>query len=160
MNQGGEPTENRIITLADICKVLGADVVYGDERLNEEVETACGCDLMSDVLAFTKAGSVLLTGLTNQQVVRTAEMLDLKAIIFVRNKQPDQETLLLAKSKDIPLLTSPYPLFESCGKLYSIGLKGCTDESGPAEMGRSASSDSEPGDPSKPPCGALWRGDS
>lgn len=111
-------------TLADICKVLEAEFICGDDKLREEVSTACGCDLMSDVLAFTDPGSILLTGLTNQQVVRTAEMLDLKAVVIVRNKRPDEATIELARLKGLPLLLSPYPLYESCGKLYGLGLQG------------------------------------
>lgn len=124
MSDTFKSTQERKITLADIGNALQAEVVYGDDKLGEEVMYACGSDLMSDVLAFAKPCSILLTGLTNQQVVRTAEMLDLKAVIFVRNKRPDDETLKLARSKGLPILLSQYPLYESCGLLYSIGLKG------------------------------------
>lgn len=115
------------VTIQDIMTLLKAQVLCCPERLDELIYTACGCDLMSDVLAFTNPGSILLTGLTNSQVVRTAEILDLKAIIFVRNKKPDASTLNLAIEIGIPLLTSSYPLFESCGLLYTMGLKGCTN---------------------------------
>jgi hypothetical protein len=80
---------------------------------------------MSDVLAFTRPGSVLLTGLTNSQVIRTAEMLDLKAVVFVRSKKPDERTIKMAESLQIVLILSPYPLYESCGILYNAGLSGC-----------------------------------
>ncbi len=113
------------ITLADISKALDAQVICGADKLDEEVHTACGCDLMSDVLAFTKPGSILLTGLTNQQVIRTAELLDLKAVVFVRRKQPDEAALQLAEAHGLPVLLSPYPLYESCGRLYCLGLEGC-----------------------------------
>ncbi len=89
------------------------------------VDLACGADLMSDVLAFTHAGTLLLTGLTNPQVVRTAEMAGIKAIVFVRGKMPPPETIALAEKKDIPLLASPLTLYESCGRLYAHGLQGC-----------------------------------
>jgi predicted transcriptional regulator len=82
---------------------------------------------MSDVLAFAKPGSLLLTGLTNPQVVRTAEMADLRAICFVRGKKPEKETIEMAESKDIPLLVTPLPMFESCGRLYREGLPGCSE---------------------------------
>ena len=77
-----------LLTLKEINQLLAGRVICGDDRLQESVSSACGCDLMSDVLAFTKPGSILLTGLTNAQVIRTAEMLDLKAVVFVRDKTP------------------------------------------------------------------------
>ena len=80
---------------------------------------------MSDVLAFTHAGTLLLTGLTNPQVVRTAEMSGIQAIVFVRGKYPPPETIRLAEQKGIPLLASRYTMYETCGRLYQAGLPGC-----------------------------------
>jgi predicted transcriptional regulator len=80
---------------------------------------------MSDVLSFTHEGTLLLTGLTNPQVVRTAEMAGIKAIIFVRGKLPPPETVTLAEEKSIPLLASKYTMFETCGRLYMGGLPSC-----------------------------------
>ncbi|UCG57293.1 MAG: hypothetical protein JSU70_20800 [Phycisphaerales bacterium] len=113
--------------LKDIERILGAEIVAGIGLREKDIEMACGSDLMSDVLAFMKSGSLLLTGLTNPQVVRTAEMTDLGAICFVRGKKPDQETIDMAESKNIPLLTTPLPMFESCGRLYRRGLPGCSE---------------------------------
>jgi len=113
--------------LKRIVEVLGAEVVAGRDLLDMEIKMACGSDLMSDVLAFVKSGALLLTGLTNPQVVRTAEMADLVAICFVRGKRPDQETVQMAESKGIPLLISPLPMFESCGRLHRAGLSGCSE---------------------------------
>ena len=113
--------------LKDIERILEAEVIVGGELLHKEVKMACGCDLMSDVLSFVKSDSLLLTGLTNPQVVRTAEMADLQAICFVRGKKPDQETIEMAEAKDIPLLVTPMPMFESCGQLYKAGLPGCSE---------------------------------
>ncbi|MFZ2146144.1 MAG: DRTGG domain-containing protein [Sedimentisphaerales bacterium] len=113
--------------LKDIKRILEAEVIVGDELLSEEVVMACGSDLMSDVLAFAKTGALLLTGLTNPQVVRTAEMADLRAICFVRGKRPGQDAIEIAESKNIPLLTTPLPMFESCGRLYRKGLPGCSE---------------------------------
>lgn len=90
-----------------------------------EITCASAADLMSDVLALVEPGSVLLTGLCNPQVVRTAEMSDILAIIFVRNKQPPEETITLAKEKGIPLIATPYSMFEASGRLYGAGLKSC-----------------------------------
>ena len=115
------------MTLDDVRKILEAQVIAGADLLGQEVKMACGSDLMSDVLSFVKSESLLLTGLTNPQVVRTAEMADISAICFVRGKKPDQETVKLARSKNIPLLTTPVPMFESCGRLWKKGLPGCSE---------------------------------
>lgn len=136
MSDGADRQASRVFTLADICRILDAEVICGDDKLELEISTACGCDLMSDVLAFTQPGSVLLTGLTNQQVVRTAEMLDLAAIVIVRDKQPDETTVELARSKGLPVLMSPHPLYESCGMLYTSGLMGCNSKPASAETDR------------------------
>jgi predicted transcriptional regulator len=113
--------------LEDVRRILEAEVIAGDDLLNKDVVMACGSDLMSDVLSFVKSGSLLLTGLTNPQVVRTAEMADIAAICFVRGKKPGAETIEIAKSKDIPLLTTYLPMFESCGRLHEEGLPGCSE---------------------------------
>ena len=89
-----------------------------------EVLSACGSDLMSDVLAFVKDQTLLLTGLINPQVIRTAEMMDIRAIIFVRGKVPEEGTISLAEDKNIPLFTTNHPLYVACGMLYSRGLVG------------------------------------
>ena len=115
------------MNLEDVRRILEAEVIVGDELLSKDVIMACGCDLMSDVLSFVKSDSLLLTGLTNPQVVRTAEMADLAAVCFVRGKKPGQETIEMAKSKDIPLLTTHLLLFESCGRLHREGLSGCSE---------------------------------
>ena len=93
--------------------------------LDQEVKMGCGADLMSDVLAFSHEGSLLMSGLTNPQVVRTAEMAGIVAIVFVRGKLPPSETVALAEEKGIPLLASKYTMFETCGRLYRAGLPSC-----------------------------------
>jgi predicted transcriptional regulator len=113
--------------LKDIERILEAEVIVGGGLLEREIGMACGCDLMSDVLSFVKPNALLLTGLTNPQVVRTAEMADLRAVCFVRGKKPEQETIDMAEAKDIPLLVTPLPMFESCGRLYQAGLPGCSE---------------------------------
>lgn len=106
------------LTLRRISELLNGRILCGEDRADERVSSACGCDLMSDVLAFTRPGSVLLTGLTNAQVVRTAEMLDLKGIVFVRDKRPDQRAIQMASTLRLVLILTPYSLYESCGRLY------------------------------------------
>ncbi len=115
--------EERSMKVRDVVQILKADVlVEGD--LDTEVRTACGSDMMSDVLAFVKDQSVLLTGLTNPQVVRTAEMMDMHCIIFVRGKEIDDTVLELAQEKGITVLKTPYRMFTACGLLYTNGLSG------------------------------------
>ena len=114
--------------LNDVKIILDAEVIVGEEHLDLEVKTAFGADLMSDVLAFAKAGSLLLTGLTNSQVIRTANILDIAAIILVRGKKPSTETINLAKELKIPLLTTKYILFETAGRLYAKGIVGCLEK--------------------------------
>ena len=111
------------MTIRDIVTILGAQVVC-DGNLDTQVHNACGSDMMSDVLAFVKEQSVLMTGLVNTQVVRTAEMMDMLCIIFVRGKMPNDEMIALAKERGIVLLTTPLRMFTACGLLYQNGLTG------------------------------------
>ena len=92
--------------------------------MDREVHTACGSDMMSDVLAFVKEQAVLLSGLVNPQVIRTAEMMDMKCIVFVRGKKPGMDMIDLATERDIVLLRSDLEMFTACGLLYKHGLKG------------------------------------
>jgi len=103
---------------------LGARVLVGEENLDREVRSACGSDMMSDVLAFSKDHSILLTGLCNPQVIRTAEMLDIVCIIFVRGKKPDDTILDMARERDLVVLETGHRMFSSCGMLYEAGLHG------------------------------------
>ena len=114
------------MTIRDIISLLDAEIISAAD-LDLEVKTACGSDMMSDVLAFVKDQSVLLTGLLNPQVVRTAEMMDMVCIVFVRGKQPDQTIVDLAQERGIAVLTTPYRMFTACGLLYENGLKGGCD---------------------------------
>jgi predicted transcriptional regulator len=116
------------LKLREVKEILDADVIVGDEKLEIEVRTAFGADLMSDVLSFAKAGCLLLTGLTNTQVVRIANVLDMAAIILVRGKKPPAETISMAKSLQIPILTTKYILFETAGRLYAKGIVGCLEK--------------------------------
>ncbi len=109
--------------LKDIINIIDAKVLCGEDLLETEVLSAYGCDLMSDVLAFVENQCMLLTGLMNPQVVRTAEMMDMKAIVFVRGKEPDDDVLQLAKDAGIAVLATELPMYISCGKLYNAGLK-------------------------------------
>ena len=110
--------------LSEIKEKLQLKTVYENEKYLElEVKTACGADLMSDVLAFTDAKTMLITGLTNPQVIRTAEMIGIKIIIFVRGKNPVEDTIKLAEENNISLYKTEKPMFETCGVLYNLGIK-------------------------------------
>jgi predicted transcriptional regulator len=113
------------LKLREVIEILDAEIIVGEDNLDLEVKTAFGADLMSDVLAFAKAGSLLLTGLTNTQVIRTANVLDIAAIILVRGKKPSTDTIALARELKIPILTTKFILFETAGRLYQKGIVGC-----------------------------------
>lgn len=112
------------MTVKEVSQILDAKVIWGEEYMHNEVRKACGSDMMSDVLAFVKEQSVLLTGLCNLQVVRTAEMMDIVCIVFVRGKVPDESIINLAKGRDIVLLSTAHHMFSACGLLYANGLRG------------------------------------
>ena len=105
-----------------IQEVLQAKILCGQKLLDMQVEGACGADLMSDVLAGTKHNTLLLTGLCTIQSIRTAEMVDVIAIVFVRGKVPTPDMLELAEQLNIAILTTPLMMFEACGLLYTGGL--------------------------------------
>ena len=107
----------------DIVDILKCQVL-NEGDMEEEVKTACGSDMMSDVLAYVKDQALLLTGMVNPQVVRTAEMMDMKCIIFVRGKMPGEDILELAREREIVVMRSEMRMFIACGLLYSRGLAG------------------------------------
>jgi len=110
--------------LRDMLPLIDGQLLSKKVSLDTDVDYGAAADLMSDVLAFAKTNAVLLTGLTNSQVIRTAEMAGAAAVIFVRGKQPASDTLKLAEEKGIPLIVCKYTMFEACGKLYGAGLRG------------------------------------
>lgn len=110
--------------IENLQQLLDADILCCEENIGRHVYSACGCDLMSDVLAYVKDQAVLLTGLVNPQVIRTAVMMDMVCIVFVRSKQPTEEMLNLAKESGIVIMNTDKRLYEACGILYSNGLTG------------------------------------
>jgi predicted transcriptional regulator len=108
--------------LEELVKLVCGRVLTEKVDVNREVRGGCGADLMSDVLASIQPEAVLLTGLCNPQVVRTAQMADVAAIVFVRGKMPTTEVIDLANQEKIPLISTPYGMFELCGRLYQAGL--------------------------------------
>lgn len=113
--------------LAEIRDILKATVLSGENELDCEVSSACGSDFMSDVLAYVKNQALLLTGLVNQQVIRTADMMDMKCVIFVRGKVPGADIVHLARERGIVVMTSTKRMYEACGLLYYKGLRGNCD---------------------------------
>ncbi len=116
--------------IREIKDILEAEVICGEELLDNEVSSAFGSDMMSDVLAYAKSDSVLLTGLVNPQTIRTALMLDMEAIVFVRAKKLTDDVITLARESGIAVLSTEYRMFETCGKLYAKGLKGSGEVDG------------------------------
>ena len=112
------------MTIEDMVRVLSARVLRGEDKLDTPVYTACCSDLMSDVLAFVDAKTVLITGLTNLHVIRTSEMLDLKCLVFVRGKVPAEDILDSAEELGLVVITTKMTAFSACGLLYEMGLRG------------------------------------
>lgn len=110
--------------LKEVRDILSAQVLCGEDQLDQEVRSACGSDFMSDVLAYVKDQALLLTGLVNPQVIRTADMMDMKCIVFVRGKVPDENMLALARDRQIVVMTTGQRMYVACGLLYTGGLVG------------------------------------
>lgn len=112
------------MTIADMVNLLRAKVLCGGDKLDKPVYTACCSDLMSDVLAFVNEKTVLITGLVNPHVVRTADMLDLKCLVFCRGKAPTEEILEEADELGMTVIATRETAFTTCGLLYEAGLRG------------------------------------
>lgn len=110
--------------ISEIGRILNATLLTQNADVEREVHAACGSDMMSDVLAYVKDQAVLVTGLNNPQVVRTADMMDMICIVFVRGKVPDEMVLRLASARGIAIMTSKLTMFTACGLLYEAGLRG------------------------------------
>ena len=108
--------------IAEIASLLRAKFFCGEELADREVKSGCSCDMMSDVLAYGKEHAVLLTGLLNPQVVRTAEMMDIFCIVFVRGKQPTETMIELARSRSLALLSTEHSMFAASGILWGAGV--------------------------------------
>lgn len=111
------------MTLGEISRVIECEVITGEKSLDQDFTVVCAADLMSDVLAFAASGGILLTGLRNVQSVITSHVAEVRAIVYVRGKLPDDEAIKLAEQKKIPLLSSRLSMFEACGRLYEKGLR-------------------------------------
>lgn len=111
------------MNVTDLIEIINGKLLNKKVDLNLTIQGCGGADLMSDVLASLQPDAVLLTGLCNPQVVRTAMMADVTAIVLVRGKEPPQETISLAENEGIPLISTPFGMFEACGRLYQAGIQ-------------------------------------
>ncbi len=111
-----------MMRLSEISNLLVCDEFVGHQTDDPVIRFGCASDLMSDVLAFSRAGAVLLTGLVNVQTVQTAFIAEIGAIVFVRGKRPGDDVIKAARERKVPLLATPYSMYEACGLLYSKGL--------------------------------------
>jgi predicted transcriptional regulator len=116
------------VTIVELQQLLKAEMLCEQQEENLDIRTAKASDLMSDVLSYTGPGELLLTGLTNHQVVRTCEIAGIRAIVFVRGKRPSDETVSLAAKCNICMLATKFSMFESCGILFSNGVQGVTQQ--------------------------------
>ena len=112
--------------ISRVAEILNAEILCGDEYLDTELSSAFGADLMSDVLAFVEENKLILTGMVNLHVIRTAEMLDVHCILFVRDKKVPEEILERARDLDMVILRTEKTMYTACGMLYAEGLPGCT----------------------------------
>ena len=108
--------------ISEIARILEAKVCYGEDMLDTEIRSACASDMMSDVLAFVKDQALLISGLCNPQVIRTADMMDIKCVVFVRGKRPDEAVVSRAREKGIVAVCSKLRMYSACGILYNNGL--------------------------------------
>jgi len=115
------------LTLAEIKAILNANVLTSKFDANTVIERAYSADMMSDVLSFSLTDSLLITGLVDKTVVRTAQVANVKAIVFARGKVPHKDTVALADEKNIPLMITNFSKYESCGRLYEKGLRNSHD---------------------------------
>ena len=117
------------MTLSEVKEILQAELLTENESdLQCYVHSACASDMMSDVLAFTEPEALVITGLASQQTLRTVEIADAVAVVFVRGKFPDAGIISLANQKKIPLMTTHYCMHDACGLLFNRGLPGVTEK--------------------------------
>ncbi len=110
--------------LSKIIDIIEGIVIYGDHLLDKDIIKCGGSDLMSDILAGESENSLLLTGLTTLQVIKTCIIAEISAIVFIRGKKPGEDVINIAKEENIPLISTKFSMFVSCGRLHSNGLTG------------------------------------
>lgn len=110
--------------IIEISRILEAQLHTVNHDPDLDIYSACGADLMSDVMAFSKENAMMITGLVNPQVIRTAEMMDIRVVVFVRGKKPQGCMIAMAEEKGIAVLSTGLPMFSACGRLYHNGIRG------------------------------------
>ncbi len=110
--------------LSEVVEALEAEVLFGQELLDREAPTAGASDVISDLLFFGQPGMVLLTGMIRPPMIRAAELAEVSAVVLVRGKRPEEETVEMARVLGMPLMVSPHSLYDCCGRLYVRGLPG------------------------------------
>ncbi len=113
--------------IEEITGLLEAEILTVNHDKDMDIRSACGADLMSDVMAFSKENAMMITGLVNPQVIRTAEMMDIRVVVFVRGKKPQPTMIDMAEERGIAVLSTELPMFAACGKLYQQGMHGRGD---------------------------------
>ena len=116
------------LSVKDLLATIKAEILLDDGWFQDGINSISASDLMSDILSHSRSKSLLLTGLTNPQTIRTAEMVEIAAVCFVLGKMPHEETVELARQNQMPLLTTPLSMYAACGKLYAAGLNNCDDD--------------------------------
>jgi len=116
------------VTLKEITEILEATVITDSADPDMKINSACSADMMSAVLYYHTPNSLLITGLAQPQVIRTAEIAGLKTIVFVLDKKPDANIIALANQYKITLLCTPLCMFTASGRLYKAGLPGCLNK--------------------------------
>lgn len=111
--------------LSELVELLEGEVLSSNVNMDKEISCAFSSDLISDILMCTKEATLLLTGLTNPQVIRLADMIDLLGIVFVRGKVPPDELIQMAEERDLPLISTKFTMYRSSGLLFNSGLRSC-----------------------------------
>ena len=122
--QKGVTGSNFGMKLSEIKEILKANVILGENKMEMIIRAGAGSDLMSDLLRGPKNGVVVLSGLNTVQIIRTAVIAEVATVVLVRDKQPDEEMIALARLHDLPLLSTPFTMFTACGRLFRQGLRG------------------------------------
>ena len=110
--------------LSEIGALLQCEVLAGEDDLCVDIQQVVASDGMSEILAFAKSRELMITGLTNIQSIRTADIAGVSAVIYCRGKRPDKKVIEFARQKKIPVLVTPMVMFDICGILFNKGLKG------------------------------------
>ena len=119
-------TKRKVMKIKEIVRLVNGKLLTSEYNKNKEIKCAFAADLISDILMCTKEPTLLLTGLTNPQIIRLADMIDLEGIVFVRGKKPPKEIIDMAKERELPLIITPFTMFKTSGILFQNGIRSCS----------------------------------